>query len=580
MKVFKPIHISVLYLFLLWIALTGINIKKAFHIDDTFHLEAAENIGKNLLKPMSGFINWEDSPTPMYEHNQPPLFFYIIYIQQLIFGTSELSMHLLLSVFTFVCLLFFLKLTKLLHVKSPLTILTLFAFCPAFVVNQNLMTDIPILAMALVSIYFLLKGQKTDDLRYYLFSVVFLSVGLLIKYTLLPLFFVVLIAIVTSKKPKKAIVLCIPLSILLLWSIWNYLEYGAIHIISRPRSKFNIYNVLAFFSTLGAISTFTAIYMYNVFPKRFTRFAIVLFCILLILCVPLVYLDFIEASKFNRLLNKFFLYNGILLLVLCLCGALKSFIEKKYDYLKTPKFIIITYILGFSAFIALFAPFNATRHVLLLIPFLLLIGHEQFEKTRGLINVLVLTISIIVGILLGVSDWIYADFYRKNVPAIKTSNSKVWSLGHWGWQWYSKNSGMSFYAKNNEFNVRKGDLIVIPKDISKQKLSIEIELDTLRFITEPQTFFTFFSGKKFASMYNSFVSKPAWSLSKDPIDTIFICQVKKEIGVKDVINRIKMDKNRMKIIRKKSLENNKYIDSILVLEAKSAIAQQRLKTND
>lgn len=575
MKIFKQLRFSIAYVVILWLILTGININKAFHIDDTFHLEAAKWIGQHPLKPMSGSINWGNSPTPMYEYNQPPLFFYLIYVHQFLFGNSEISLHLLLSVFTFLALLFFFKLTKLLNVKSPVTILTIFAFCPAFVVNQNLMTDIPILALSIGIIYYLLKGQKLDNVKYYLFSVILLTVGLLIKYSLLPVFFVILITILASKSPKKSIVLFIPLIALVLWSVWNFVEFGSIHIISRPKSGFDIGKILAFGSTLGAISTFTAIYIYNIIPKKETRFLIILVFILFLFFVPIVYSNLIEESRFNRLLSYSFLINGFVLISLIVYQAINSFFDKKYDYFKTPYFVIFTYIVGVSTFLALFAPFSATRHVLLLIPFILLFGHKQFETTRGIINKFVVTISIILGTLLGISDWIYADFYRKNVDYINIPDTRVWSLGHWGWQWYSKNAGMLFYSKNDEFNVRNGDLIVFPKNIDKQQLSKDIQLDTVRFITQSPTFFTFFSGKNFASMYNSFVKKPAWSLSRAPIDTIFICEVKQEIGIDEVVNRIRLDESWLNDIKIKSIKRNLPIDSMLILDAKWFIEQKR-----
>ena len=75
MLIKQNINLNKLYIFILWLILTGININKAFTIDDTYHLEAANLIAQNPLKPMSGFINWGDSPTQLFYGNQPPLFF-------------------------------------------------------------------------------------------------------------------------------------------------------------------------------------------------------------------------------------------------------------------------------------------------------------------------------------------------------------------------------------------------------------------------------------------------------------------------------------------------------------------------
>jgi hypothetical protein len=569
------------YLILLCLVLTLINIDKAYHIDDTFHLEAAEHIVNHPLKPMSGCINWDNKPTPMHMHNQPPLFFFLIGIYQTFFGKSEIALHLLISIFTFLSLWYFYKLMQFLEVKLPYTLLTIFAFCPAFIVNQNLMTDVPILALSLGFMYYLLKGQKFGYLKDHVFSVLFLTAGLLIKYSLLPLIFVILISMLAVKNYKKSLVLLIPLLSLILWSVWNLIEFGSVHILSRPRSEFNSENILAFSGTLGSISIFTGVFVYNLFPKKLTNFLILLVFGLFIALIPFVYTRHIEESLFNKYLNILFIVNGFILMLLIIFQTIKSLKSEKFEYLKTSNFPLALYIFGVSSFIILYAPFNATRHVLLLIPFILLFGHKQFEKTNALINPITVVVSIALGIILGISDWVYADFYRKNINQFDiNSHKKVYSLGHWGWQWYSQKAGMLIYSKEEELNLRNGDILVFPNDISKQELNLGIQLDTIDFITEAPTFYTFFSGKKFASMYNSYMDKPAWSLSNVPIDTIFVCQVKKEIGVEELVNQIKKDETWFEHVKNKAIDRKISLDSMLILDAIWAIEQKRIEPID
>jgi len=486
---------------------------------------------------MSGWINWEDSPTVINNGNNPPLFFYLIYVHQHFFGSSEISLHLLLSVFTFLSLFYFYKLCQLFKVKSPNFILTIFAFCPGFIVNQNVMLDIPILALSLSIMYYLLKGQQSNNTLYYIISASLLSIGILIKYSLSPLFIVILLSLLISKNHRKSFVLLIPILVFIGWSVWNYIEFGETHlysIISKPKLDSPINKVLlygsktvGFIGTLGAITTFTAVFIYALIPKKETRFMIILGYIGMVISVPLVYFQIIEEAIFNRLLNLMFILNGFVLMGLIFYQSIKEFINKRYAFFRTPHFVILTYLITVSGFILLLAPFNATRHCLLLIPFILLLGHQQFEETKGIINNLVVTISVLLGLLLGISDWVYADFYRKNASKILYPNKRVWSIGHWGWQWYSRQAGMKTFAKNNEYNLKNGDLIVFPHNVHRQRISKEIQLEPIHMVTESPTYFTFFSGKDNASMYNSTYKKPAWSLSNKPIDTIFIYKVKK-----------------------------------------------------
>jgi len=567
---------------LFWILLTAININKAYHIDDTFHLEAAESIKQHPLKPMSGSINWRNSPTPMFEYNQPPLFFYIIAFAQIILGDSEISMHLLLSIFTFLSLYFFNKLSEFLHVKQKKTLLTIFAFCPAFIINQNLMTDVPILALSLGIIYYLLKGQEEGTFKNYIISATLLCAGLLIKYSLLPVLLVVFISILLSGDYKKIVVLFIPLTGLVLWSIWNIIEFDSIHILGRSKPEFNINKLYSFMKKLysfmgilGSMATFSFVFFYSLYQKKITQYLIILGFFVFILSAFLVYYSFINETNFTRYINYFFTCNGLLLMLLIVRNVIKSLFIEKQDYFKSNNFTFALFILGISAFIILFSPFNATRHVLLIIPFILLFGHKLFETSHGTINNLVLCATISLGILLGISDWVYADFYRKSAKEIVIADKTVWSLGHWGWQWYSRKNGMIIYSKDNEVNVRNGDIIVYPKDVSKQKISPYIDLETINYISQESNFFTFFSGKNYASMYISSVYKPAWTLSNSPIDTIVVSKVKKEIGVSDIIDRINSDDKLLNSVRNKAINRGVSLDSMLILDAEWIISQKR-----
>jgi hypothetical protein len=76
-------------------------------MDDTFHIEAAQEILKEPTTPMSGKVNWGSNPNYLHSFNQAPLFFYVIVYWGSLFGFNEISLHLLISVFTFIALFYF-----------------------------------------------------------------------------------------------------------------------------------------------------------------------------------------------------------------------------------------------------------------------------------------------------------------------------------------------------------------------------------------------------------------------------------------------------------------------------------------
>ncbi|NOG56650.1 MAG: hypothetical protein HND54_02820 [Bacteroidetes bacterium] len=524
---------------------------------------------------MSGLINWEHSPKPIHQYNQPPLFFYLIAFMQYLFGQGEIVMHLLLSVFTLLSLIYFNKISTLLGVAQKRLLLVIFAFCPAFIVNQNLMTDIPILAISLGAMYYLFQGLRTEKTIYFIISSTLLGFGLLIKYSLFPLFLVILLTILLTKNSKRVAVLIVPVTFLFLWSIWNLFEFDYIHLLNRPKPVFHSRKIISFLSSLGSMSFFTAVFIYSILPKQMVKSLIILGFIFFTVSVPLVYFDIIAESNYNRVLNFMFIGNGLLLIAFVVKRVFELLIKEKKDKYHLFNFSIALYIIGFTLFIGLFAPFNASRHVLLLIPFLLLLGHKQFEKSHKTINNLVVLTTIFLGLMLGISDWVYADFYRKSPFMVEVKAERTWSVGHWGWQWYSKKAGMKIYSKKEDLKIRNNDIVVIPKDIPKQYISSRIKLDTIDYISQKSNFLTFFSGKNFASMYLTLSEKPAWSLSKETIDTIFVCKVKKELNLKDIRTRIISNRDWYKAIKNKAIEDSISIDSALFIEAKQTLIKQR-----
>ncbi len=518
-------HTASFTILLIWCALTLININKAYHIDDTFHLEAAQLIQAHPLSPMSGKINWSNVPSAMYEHNQPPLFFYAIALWQNLFGNSEISLHLLLSIFTLLSLIYFSKLTRLLNVQHKTTLLLLFGFCPAFIVNQNLMTDIPVLFISLAVLYYLLKAQKSRQTRYFLWASVLLSAGLLIKYSLLPLAIVVLFAIIISGRIRNVWTFIIPVLVLSLWSVWNYAEYGGVHILSRKITKIDFNKPLAFFGTAGSVCLFSILYISSLFPRRFINKLLWIFIIGSTAILPFLYFEFIPLQPINRLLIYTFIVNGMLIAISVVITSIKLITSEKSKILTSPFLILGMYIYGVSLFMALFAPFNATRHILLIIPVILLFTHSSFEKANIWKRRAIVVYSIFFGLALGISDWMYANAYRTSAKTIEKKEATYWTVGYWGWQWYAEKAGMRSYNMELDTAVKVGDYMIIPQDIEKQYISSNLKLDTIDVQTINGNVLTFFSVSNHASFYNSYAGTPSWLFSKAPLDRIYITRI-------------------------------------------------------
>ena len=134
------------WLLVLWSIVTAYNLLKPYHIDDTVHLEIARWISNHPLHPMSGLVYWDGIKKPIYQLNQPPLYFYLLAFWGGVFGYGAAAMHVLQSLASLCCILLFNRLARVLVGPEALWATAVLVLGPAFIVEQNLMVDVPLLA--------------------------------------------------------------------------------------------------------------------------------------------------------------------------------------------------------------------------------------------------------------------------------------------------------------------------------------------------------------------------------------------------------------------------------------------------
>lgn len=522
-----------LWLMGIWLLLTAININKAFHVDDTFHLEAAQQILKDPLRPMSGMIRW-DKPeaTPIHTGNQPPLLFYMIAGMSLIFGFNEIGLHLLTALFSFLALYWFYKAATLLYGSGkPVFLLALLGFCPAFVVNQNLMTDVPVLALLLGVLYYMLLAGRSNQPRHYIIAMCLLAAGCLIKYTFLPVFATVFTLFIFRKQYRNLRFLLIPAGLLIVWSLWNYWEFGSIHILERRAvPAFSRWDILwSFFTSLGCIAPFGFLLFDYLIKGRLSNYVVYL---ALFLFIQVVLFSYYGTGTYEDQLNWFleiaFFTNGLIIIFAVLRIGYRSFKQKRFaGFVASDDGFLFILTVAISTFIILFAPFMAPRHVLLIVPLILLLSAPKISRCKTGLRSIAVATSLVLSILLGISDWQFADYYRTTAAGVMRGmppNSKVWATGAGGWQWYTKKNGMLEYSLENP-QARPGDYLVIATNTSNHRINADLPVRLLAKIWGDEvTPLTYFSVNKGFSMYYTSFGRPSWRLSKKPADTIFVLQ--------------------------------------------------------
>src|SRR5262245_21625754 len=170
---------------LLMVAAAAFNLTKPVHLDDTAYLKMAEQIAAHPLKPMDFLLNWGDEGRLAFEEmNQPPLFFYFLAGVMTIFGKSDIALHAAMAVLSGIAIVLMYRVARRLAPDHALLVTACCTLGPAFLPGQNLMTDVPSLALWLAAIdQVLMAGDRSNAGRHYALAGVAVAAACLVKYS-------------------------------------------------------------------------------------------------------------------------------------------------------------------------------------------------------------------------------------------------------------------------------------------------------------------------------------------------------------------------------------------------------------
>ncbi len=510
----------------LWAFATLIDLDKPFHVDDSFHLEMAEWVTDHPTAPMSGRITWDDGRVPMHTANQPPGFYYAIALTGHLFGYCKVPMHLMRSLFTLLAIVCFHRLARRFNAPHALAITALLVLGPAFLVNQGLMVDMPLLALHLLFFDLLLRDPAAHRGRELAAAGVVLSVAMMVKYTTAPLLVLFPVALILRKEAHRLAWCLVPLLAMALWSWWNLREFGYVHLVSRGSENLVLEKVLRRFGALicclGALAPFTLLFISGLVPAWRERSGRLLW-IFLVGGAALglsVFFGVVPESTSDSVLFAVFLANGALLLVIFSRMAARGGSLARAD-----RYTLTLWLLMLSMLVVVFAPTMGSRHLLLVLPPLLLICAPALNGSTGRASWLAIGMTAALGTLVTLSDKAHARFYRE--VALRASEElatfqPTWSVGLWGWLWYSRKEGMLIYPDDPraQHPLAVGDVLVEAGGVHAQELKPGTNMYAFRKWTEPRPWWTFIYAGDFGSMYTSDFGRLPWRFDRDSQNSI------------------------------------------------------------
>ncbi len=488
---------------LLWLFATGLNLLKPFHLDDTAHLLIAESIARAPLHPMSGLINWLDTAEPIFLTNQPHFFFYLIAGVVALFGPSELALHLLEAGFALLAIIAAYGLARRYSARNALFITAALVVSPGFLINQNVMADIPLLALIAWAV--LLLGAPRADHRVGAGGFAVFSAALMTKYTALFLFPALIWA---ALRDRRLIVWALlPLATLVVWGLFNLYDYGAIHILNRPA---NVGGMMpspklgfALIANMGIFALPVAIMLMISGRAKWLWIAVWLVAgggfygvILRALALP---------GAPWMILNAPLFASGVVVgaaAMLRLAQLAATFWQQRAQPLQWygqnfGEMALFGWLAGGALFLATFAPFMATRHALLLaVPLFILALNSQATPVSRPAGMVVLAVWAAVGAFVVGNDVSFARFYRDSAPiaaaqarALAPPGASVYVRGHWGWQWYARQTDMIEFDSARTV-LKSGDILVDPVGISSQFVVGIERFETIATIKQRPSLFT------------------------------------------------------------------------------------------
>jgi hypothetical protein len=155
---------------------------------------------------------------------------------------------------------------------------------------------------------------------------------------------------------------------------------------------------------------------------------------------------------------------------------------------------LASWLVAGAMFLVLFAPFNASRHALLLVPPLFLLAYQEAVRDsvapRSVTARPWLVLYAAAALYVAACDWEMARFYRAAAPVaseralrIAGEGAVIYFRGHWGWQWYARRTGMrEFDLARSDLAV--GDVLVDPVGVHAQRLPPGAAFETADIVRE------------------------------------------------------------------------------------------------
>lgn len=457
-------------------------LSQAYHVDDWIYLRAAQKFLAEGYTSFHGFSEQMGISIPNFYLPHPLLWPWIVSVFLEIIGTlNESLMHLLILPFSMLAALSAYSIAK--KFSDDSIIITIFlVVTPAFMLMSHVvMTDIPTLAFFLMSVGFFLYGIENESTSRLILSGFSATMAWAISYQALFLLMLYPAYLIIHKYRitlKSLIPVFIPLFFFILWCIQTALSFGTPHpfvaiLWGGTSEVYHLDNFLSRFvaniNAIGSVTIFSLVLLFIYGTQKFYR-QLNSVSFIIIFTITIIFMEGYYLS--HKILFSVFLTTGIMILVRTVLWFIQSIKEKNNG-----NTFLSFWALSFFAAIALIMPLGIARYLLPgFLPLIIMIVADIrlfFPLTFKKLAVAGILLTLLIGSLLSIADYQYANVYKRFADDIKNKfpDKTIWFSGESGFRLYMQNKGFKYLLINDE-RPRPGDILVVPTEIWPVKLAV------------------------------------------------------------------------------------------------------------
>lgn len=472
------------------VAVAAAFLNKAVHVDDPVYLSVARQILVDPLLPFSAPINWQQVTEPTWNVMlSPPGFSYWLAGWMALGVTGDLALHAVGAVWTVGLALATYGWARRLG-TWPVGATIFVLGSPFVVAGQNLMLDVPMLALSTGAITIYLRASDRDSAALALCAGVLAGLAVNVKYAGFVAAAVMFLDALLWRRPRMLLAGVTGLLFFVGGQAASWTIYGVPQILHARQwmgaqwpSTWGdlLHRLSSSVLYLGAGAVWLALLSGGLF-QRSRIVAIRLIVATAGAAAAIVDLRSVEPQMLASALIHavVFAFSGWLAIAWVASEIVRARLgvdpapgtpETIARLSSRDGMILIAWTLGFWYLGSIGGPFVAPRSILpcllslvLLIQALTSVRSGPGPNARGI----AIALTVALGLAVGAADADWAGVYRDAAPRIangyRPADGRLYFLGHWGWQHYAEAAGMTQFDPLRT-QLEPGDILIVPRNV-------------------------------------------------------------------------------------------------------------------